>query len=156
VAPGAVQHIALNVPSEADLLAMRDRLRSHGYWVLGPIDHGMCKSIYLTGHEGMQLEFATTTAGIDADEWIDEDVAAFCGIGAADLARFRRPPMVESRAGAIAQPDPNARPGFVFPDEMRELADALRAMSDAEIAAVLDHPSTPAADREAAKLAAVA
>jgi hypothetical protein len=28
VAPGAVQHVALNVDSEDDLLAMRDRIRS--------------------------------------------------------------------------------------------------------------------------------
>jgi catechol 2,3-dioxygenase-like lactoylglutathione lyase family enzyme len=34
VAPGALQHLAMNVDSEADLLAMRDRVRSHGYWVL--------------------------------------------------------------------------------------------------------------------------
>src|SRR6185503_250037 len=39
VAGGAMQHVALNVDSEANLLAIRDRLRTHGHWVMGPIDH---------------------------------------------------------------------------------------------------------------------
>ena len=49
VAPGAVQHVALNVDTEDELLAMRDRIRSRGHFVMGPIDHGMCKSIYFAG-----------------------------------------------------------------------------------------------------------
>src|SRR5215470_2056549 len=61
VAPGAMQHVALNVDSEAELLALRDRLRSNGYWVMGPIDHGMCKSMYLSAPEGIVLEFAAST-----------------------------------------------------------------------------------------------
>ena len=43
-APGAMQHLALNVESEADLLAMRGHIRSRGVNVLGLIDHGFCKS----------------------------------------------------------------------------------------------------------------
>jgi len=76
VAPGAVQHIALNVDTEADLLAMRDRIRSRGHWVMGPIDHGACKSIYLAGPEGMQLEFATSAEPINATRWVDPEVMA--------------------------------------------------------------------------------
>ena len=34
VAPGVMQHLALNVDSEADLMAMRDRVRSKGHWVM--------------------------------------------------------------------------------------------------------------------------
>ena len=64
VAPGAVQHVALNVDTEDELLAMRDRIRSRGHFVMGPIDHGMCKSIYFAGPEGLQLELATGS-GID-------------------------------------------------------------------------------------------
>jgi hypothetical protein len=48
-----------------------------------------------------------------------------------------------SQGGALPQPDPAAKPNFVFPDEMREFGAALLAMSDAEIAAVLDHPEPP-------------
>ena len=133
---------------------MRDRLRSHGYWVLGPIDHGMCKSIYLTAPEGVQLEFAASSTAIDADEWIDPEVAAYCGIDADELERYQQPAAFGSRGGAVAQPDPHGRPGFVFPEEMREAGEALLHMSDAELAATFDHPTTPAADRAAAMRAA--
>src|SRR4051812_23621527 len=75
VAPGAMQHVALNVDSIAALLAMRDRLRTHGHWVMGPIDHGMCHSIYATAPEGLMIEFSTSAAAIDADQWIDHEVA---------------------------------------------------------------------------------
>jgi len=142
VAPGAVQHIALNVDTEADLLAMRDRIRSRDHWVMGPIDHGMCKSIYLAGPEGMQLEFSTWTGAIDATRWIDPEVMTFCGIDADDVARYRRPAPFASRGGAVAQPDPAAKPNFVFPEARREFG-AMLAMSDAEIAAALDHPEPP-------------
>lgn len=79
VAPGTMQHLALNVGSHDDLLAVRDRIRSHGHWVMGPIDHGMCQSIYLAAPEGLMLEFASSAAPIDADEWIDPEVVALCG-----------------------------------------------------------------------------
>src|SRR5215510_1196714 len=69
VAGGVMQHVAFNVDSEADLLAMRDRLRSYGHFVMGPIDHGMCQSIYATAPEGLMIEFAASDAAIDADEW---------------------------------------------------------------------------------------
>jgi hypothetical protein len=35
VAAGAMQHPALNVDGKAELVAIRDRVRSHGYWVMG-------------------------------------------------------------------------------------------------------------------------
>jgi catechol 2,3-dioxygenase-like lactoylglutathione lyase family enzyme len=143
VAPGAVQHIALNVDTEADLRAMRDRIRSRGHWVMGPIDHGMCKSIYLAGPEGMQLEFSTWTGAIDATRWIDPEVMAFCGIDADDVARYRQPAPFASRGGAVPQPDPAAKPNFVFPEAMREFGATMLAMSDAEIAAALDHTEPP-------------
>jgi catechol 2,3-dioxygenase-like lactoylglutathione lyase family enzyme len=150
VAPGVVQHIALNVASDEDLLAMRDRLRSHGYWVMGPIDHGMCRSIYLNGPEGIQLEFATSAGkAVDAEDWIDPEVAAVFGVERADLERFRNPPAFASCGGAVAQPSPELRAAFVFPEEMRELGAALLQMSDEQISKVMDHPSTPAEDRAA-------
>ncbi len=60
VAGGAMQHVAFNVDSEAELMAMRDRLRTHGHFVMGPIDHGMCLSIYATAPEGLMIEFSTS------------------------------------------------------------------------------------------------
>src|SRR5229473_6806493 len=38
VAAGVMQHVALNVEDETALLAIRDRVRTHGHWVMGPID----------------------------------------------------------------------------------------------------------------------
>ena len=149
VAPGAVQHVALNVDSEDELLAMRDRIRSRGHFVMGPIDHGMCKSIYFAGPEGLQLEFATGPGRSTPARWIDPEVVAFCGIDAADLARYRAPAAFASQGGAVPQPDPRAKPTFVFPDEMRETGEALLAASDAEIAMALDHPEPPVPPRVA-------
>ena len=57
---GAMQHVAFNVDSLDDLLAMRDRIRSHGVPVIGPIDHGMCQSMYFAGPDNLSLEVATS------------------------------------------------------------------------------------------------
>ena len=149
VAPGAVQHVALNVDGEDDLLALRDRIRSRGHFVMGPIDHGVCKSIYLVAPEGLQLEFSTWSGVIDAERWIDPEVVAFCSIDAADLARYRAPAAFASHGGAVPQPDPRAKPNFVFPAEMREMGETLFAASDAEIAMALDHPEPPVPARAA-------
>ncbi len=104
-APGTMQHVALRVQDEAALLAMRDRIRSRGVPVLGPLDHGVCKSIYFAGPENLSLELACSTAPIDAKAWIDPEVQALAGISAADLARYTRPTAFEDRAGAVRQPD---------------------------------------------------
>ncbi len=57
-APGALQHIAFGAANEAELIAMRDRIRSKGVNVIGPLDHGFCKSIYFAGPDSMALEVA--------------------------------------------------------------------------------------------------
>jgi catechol 2,3-dioxygenase-like lactoylglutathione lyase family enzyme len=139
VAPGAMQHVALNVSSETDLLALRDRIRSHGYWIMGPIDHGMCKSMYLSAPEGIVLEFATSTGPIDADRWIDPEVVQKCGIGPGELARSRQPEAFVSRNGEVAQPDHRTRATLEFPPEM----DSILTMSDEAIAETLDFPLPP-------------
>jgi len=139
VAPGAMQHVALSVSSEADLLALRDRIRSHGYWVMGPIDHGMCKSIYLAAPEGIVLEFATSSGPIDADRWIDPDVVRVCGIDAQELARYRHPQAFDSRNGAVPQPDHREHPTLDFPPGV----DSILTMSDEAIAEMLDFPTPP-------------
>ena len=139
VAPGAMQHVALNVSSETDLLALRDRIRSHGYWIMGPIDHGMCKSMYLAAPEGIVLEFATSTGPIDGDRWIDPEVVQKCGIGPGELARYRQPEAFVSRNGEVAQPDHRTRPTLDFPRDM----DSILTMSDEAIAEMLDFPLPP-------------
>jgi catechol 2,3-dioxygenase-like lactoylglutathione lyase family enzyme len=56
--PAWVQHLALRVPDEEALLRNKRRLESHGVEVLGPVDHGICKSIYFFDPNGHRLELA--------------------------------------------------------------------------------------------------
>jgi len=59
--PSWVQHLALRVADEATLLKEKTRLESHGVEVLGPVDHGICKSIYFFDPNGHRLELAADT-----------------------------------------------------------------------------------------------
>lgn len=104
-AAGTLQHLAFGVDTEADLLAMRDRIRSHGVTVIGPIDHGMCKSIYFAGPDHMTLEVATSATAIDPARWIDPAVLAKAGISEAEAQRFKAP-------AAYAGPSPVPQPAF--------------------------------------------
>lgn len=104
-APGAMQHIAFNVDTEAELLTMRDRIRSRGVDVFGHIDHGFCKSIYFAGPEHLTLEVSTSEgAAIDAEAWIDPEVVALAGISADELRRFKSPAGFTRPAKPVAQP----------------------------------------------------
>jgi catechol 2,3-dioxygenase-like lactoylglutathione lyase family enzyme len=103
--PGAMQHVALNVDTEADLLAIRDRVRSAGHCILGPIDHGFCKSIYMAAPEGIVLEFSTSNGRrIDEEAWIDPEVTRLAGITPAELETFKHPNSFASQGGKVPQP----------------------------------------------------
>lgn len=103
-AGGVMQHLAFNVDTEDELLALRDRIRSHGVTVMGPLDHGMCKSMYFAGPEDLSLEIATAEKAIDERAWIDPEVVALAGISEEELARFKRPGAFPGQGGAVAQP----------------------------------------------------
>ena len=138
--PGTMQHVALNVDSEAELLAMRDRIRSRGIQVLGPLDHGMCKSIYFAGPENLLLELATSTEAIDARQWIDPEVVALAGISPSDLARYTHPPREAGSGGTVPQPpfDP-AKPHATMPEPMQ----AILSWPDEQVTAMLSQPEPP-------------
>ncbi len=104
VAGGAMQHVAFNVDTEAELLALRDRIRSRGVTVMGPIDHGMCKSMYFAGPEDLSLEIATSEKPIDGRAWVDPEVVALAGISDEELERYRHPAAYEGEGGAVPQP----------------------------------------------------
>ncbi len=104
VAGGAMQHVAFNVDTEDELLALRDRIRSRGVTVLGPIDHGMCKSMYFAGPEDLSLEIATSEKAIDGRAWIDPEVVGLAGIFEEELERYRNPAPYEGEGGAVPQP----------------------------------------------------
>ena len=51
-------HLAMRVDSHEDLAAWKKRLRDGDIAVKGPIDHGICSSIYFSDPNGYVLEFA--------------------------------------------------------------------------------------------------
>lgn len=59
--PAWVQHLALRVADEEALERSRKRIESHGVEVLGPVDHGICKSIYFFDPNGHRLELTVDT-----------------------------------------------------------------------------------------------
>ena len=85
-APGSIQHLALNVDSELDLLNMRDRIRSKGIHVFGPLDHGIMRSIYFNGPDNLSLEISTWTKEVIPDAWIDPEVVKVLNISEEELA----------------------------------------------------------------------
>ena len=103
-ARGTMQHLALKVNDHEELLALRDRLRARGVPVLGPMDHGMCVSMYFAGPENLSLEISYSREPIDAAAWIDPEVVALAGISAEELDRYRHPPAFASQGGRIPQP----------------------------------------------------
>lgn len=117
-APGTMQHLAFNADTEEDLLAIRDRIRKKGVNVIGPIDHGMCKSIYFAGPDQMTLEVATSQAFVE-DKWIDPAVLEKAGISDEEAARYRQPDAYSGEGGTVAQPpyDPS-KPHLAYPEEM--------------------------------------
>jgi catechol 2,3-dioxygenase-like lactoylglutathione lyase family enzyme len=119
---GTMQHLALNVPTLDDLYAMRDRIRSRGVPVIGPMNHGMCQSMYFAGPEGLALEIATG-GNIDVRAWIDPEVQALAGISDDEVARYVTPATFERPADPLPQPefDPS-KPHPRYPDKV------LRAM----------------------------
>ncbi len=130
VTGGATQHIAMHVDTLDEVLAMRDRIRSHGIQVMGPIDHGMIKSIYFAGPEGLNLEVCCGS-DIDENQWIDPDVQALCGISGDEVERLKHPDPIESGEQPVAQPstDPS-KPQMSYPTGMYE---AIMGASDADI-----------------------
>lgn len=110
-AQGTMQHLALKVKDHAELLAMRDRLRSKGVPVMGPIEHGMCCSMYFAGPENLALELSYSLEPINNEAWIDPEVVALAGISADELARYKQPKSFTDQAGQVAQPAISQTPG---------------------------------------------
>lgn len=152
--PGTMQHLALNVDSLEALLNMRDRIRSRGHNVLGPLNHGMCHSIYFQGPENLTLEIATygdTEDPIGPDDWIDPEVMELAGINEEELQHYIKPAQYAGEGGALLQPefDP-ARYHAAMPEEILK---AIYAMPDEILTANMSEPRPPSkmtkADRKA-------
>lgn len=145
VAPGAMQHVALVVPTQGDLLAMRDRIRSAGYQVIGPIGHGIVDSIYMVAPEDLILEFvsAENRADLVPELWIEPGIASALGMTTADLQQYRQPPAFESKNGKVPQPpyDPakQSRP-LPVPATMRS---RIEGLTDEQIREMLTWEQAP-------------
>jgi catechol 2,3-dioxygenase-like lactoylglutathione lyase family enzyme len=115
VTRGAMQHVAFNVDTFDELLELRDRIRSHGVQVMGPIDHGFVQSMYFAGPEGLSLEVAVGS-NIDAAAWVDPEVQGLCGIDDEEMAALKAPADFERPVVAVANPpyDP-AKPAMHYP-----------------------------------------
>ncbi len=59
--PDWVQHLALEVKDEATLLEGKRRLMERGIEIVGPTDHGFCKSIYFFDPSGHRMEMTAKT-----------------------------------------------------------------------------------------------
>jgi catechol 2,3-dioxygenase-like lactoylglutathione lyase family enzyme len=59
--PDWVQHLALEVKDEAALTEGKRRLTAAGVAVVGPTDHGFCRSIYFFDPSGHRMEMTTPT-----------------------------------------------------------------------------------------------
>jgi catechol 2,3-dioxygenase-like lactoylglutathione lyase family enzyme len=140
VAPGVMQHLALNVDTYEDLMAIRDRVRAHGLWVMGPLDHGFCKSIYLAAPESIMLEFSTSEGNsIDAESWIDPEVMALAGISPEEVEKYKHPAQFESKHGKVAQPKPDpSKPLMDFAPD-----DKIWTMSDEEVTRRMSNTTPP-------------
>lgn len=70
--PQFINHLALGVDGEAELLACKARLEANGHPVVGPLDHdNFVRSIYFFDPNGVRLEFTYTIADrafLDAHE----------------------------------------------------------------------------------------
>lgn len=127
-APGTMQHLALNVDTMDDMLAMRDRIRSRGIPVLGPLDHGFCASIYFGGPENLTLEISTSSAAEtpldNKGTWIDPEVVSCAGISEEELKSYMAPADYKNEGDPVAQPahNPDA-PHLTLPREMMETPD---------------------------------
>lgn len=115
---GTMQHVAFNCDNDEELYAMRDRIRAKGVRVLGPLDHGFCKSIYFGGPENLVLEVSTSETGIDEEAWIDPEVVKLNGISTDELERYKHPPRFDHIGDPVQQPAADSgRPEYSNMDE---------------------------------------
>lgn len=136
-APGTMQHLALKVQNNRELLAMRDRLRAKGVPVLGPIEHGMCRSVYFAGLENMTLELSCSAEPIDNQLWVDPEVVTLLGITDDELVGFRNPESFDHQGGSIPQPGTDAPgPHLNYPPEIYP---HVLALGDEEILYSVEH-----------------
>ena len=148
-APGGFQHVAFNVGTQAELLAMRDRIRKAGYQTIGTMDHGISKSIYLNAPENIIMEFTSSEGGseLSSERWVDPKCAELCGISPEELTRYTNPPPLVLSDGSVPNPTSSLVPLTLLPEGIRA---ATLAMTDEEFGAKMNYTVAPNDNRDAA------
>ncbi|MEM8767983.1 MAG: VOC family protein [Pseudomonadota bacterium] len=132
-AAGTMQHLALKVKNNEELMAMRDRLRAKGVPVMGPIDHGMCVSIYFAGPETLSLELSYSEEPINNAAWIDPEVVELAGISAEELERYKNPAGFSDSSGTVPQPNVAEAPGPHMTNYPEGAYEAIMSVPDEQI-----------------------
>ncbi len=127
---GTMQHVALHVDTFEEVMTMRDRIRSHGVQVMGPIDHGFIQSIYFAGPEGLSLEIATGS-DIPAETWIDPEVTGLCDMTLEEVEAYKNPVGHEPTDEPVPQPDRARWSDAIFLPE--KYHDAVMRIPDHEV-----------------------
>ena len=84
--------------------------------MLGPIDHGMCQSMYFAGPDNLSLEVATSATAIDGEHWIDPEVVALCNIDADELEALKHPEPTKVHDTPVPQPAyDESKPNMTYP-----------------------------------------
>ena len=143
-APGTVQHIAFNVDSMEAMLNLRDRIRSRGVNCIGPVDHGMCQSMYYAGPEHLTLEVATSDKAITPELWVDQEVVELAGISPEELKTFINPPAFTGQGGKVPQPKKEDSLYHLVYDGPH--GDKILDMSDEELNKLASFPNAPNSD----------
>ena len=141
-APGGMGHVAFSVADFDEMLRLRDRIRDRGHLVLGPVDHGFCRSMYFSGPEGLSLEVCCNTdQEIDEGAWIDPDCVAQHGISPEELELYVSPSSFSDSAGQVAQP---AAEGQKYPPMFSgDLLQRALRMNDAELTQLMGGSEPP-------------
>ena len=147
-APGGLQHVAFNVGTQSEVIAMRDRIRKAGYQVVGPIDHGISQSIYLSAPENLIVEFTSTEGGrpLTPDMWVNLECARLCGISPEELQRYMHPAKLQLTNGSEAMPKDPKLPFTAFPPPL--YAEVMK-MTDAEVSAKMKYTVAPNEEQRA-------
>lgn len=75
--PVQMDHLSLNLESEAAIAALRDRLTAAGCEVSELVDHGVLRSIYFTDNNGIALEATSWVTDPTARAFDPNDDAVF-------------------------------------------------------------------------------
>ena len=113
---------------------------------MGPIDHGLCHSIYFAGPENLSLEVSTShsaDAPLDTKgTWIDPEVVGLAGISEAELKRYMSPAAYENDGDPIPQPDFDPeKPHMHYPEGVLEVI--LKTPDEAFLHSVEKAPPSP-------------